>query len=232
MKEFYKFAKSQGVGTTTLLDYEKYNDKIFSLNSHGFIEPTIMEERHLNVTQLSVFSRLFMDRILFLGTAIDSNVANVINAQLLYLSAIKPDSDINIYINSPGGEVIAGMSIYDMIKFIKCPVTTTCMGMAASMGAVLLSSGDKRRSLPHSKIMIHEPMGGIAPHTKCKDFMVEAEEMKKTQDLLNSILAENTGKQIEKIENACKIDKWFTAQEALDFGLIDSIITKKNNKNE
>lgn len=227
MRDFYKFANSEGIPTTTLDDFVKYNDKMLC-NSHAFIEPSIIEERHLNVTQLSVFSRLFMDRILFLGTPIDSSVANIINAQLLYLSAIK-NSKINLYINSPGGEVVAGMSIYDMINYVKCPVSTTCMGMAASMGAVLLSSGTKgeRRSLPHSKIMIHEPMGGIAPHTKCKDFMVEAEEMKKCQDLLNKILADNTGKDIKLIEEACKTDKWFTAQEAFNFGLIDTIITKK-----
>lgn len=228
INDFKNFARSNGVGTTTFEDYEKYNNNILMGGGYGFIEPSIIEERSLNVTQLSVFSRLFMDRILFLGTPIDSSVANIINAQLLYLSASNPESDIKLYINSPGGEVVAGLSIYDLMNFIPCPVSTTCMGMSASMSAVLLSSGEKgkRRSLPHSSIMIHEPMGGISPRTKCKDFMVEAEEMKKTQTLLNKILAENTGRDVKEIEAACNVDKWFTAKEAMEFGLIDTIITK------
>ena len=191
--------------------------------------PMVVEQTNKGERSYDIYSRLLEDRIIMLSGEIDDNLANIIVAQLIYLEGKDPDKDICLYINSPGGSVTAGLAIYDTMNYIKCDVSTICIGMAASMGAVLLSSGTKgeRRSLPHSKIMIHEPMGGIAPHTKCKDFMVEAEEMKKCQDLLNKILADNTGKDIKLIEEACKTDKWFTAQEAFDFGLIDTIITKK-----
>lgn len=224
IKDFGLFARDHKVSTTTLDDYSK-------LVNQRYIEPTIIEERQLNATQISVFSRLFMDRILFLGTEIDSTVANIINAQLLYLSSMNPDKGISLYINSPGGSVTAGLSMYDTMNFIDADVSTTCIGMAASMGAVLLSSGakGKRMSLTHSDIMIHQPLSGIAPNTQASDIEIHWKEIKKCKNTLYGILSENTGKTVEEIEQACDRDNWFTAQEAIDFGLIDKII-KKNRK--
>lgn len=224
-KDFKLFARDHHVPTTTLEGYQKMMD--------SYIEPTIIEERRLNATQISVFSRLFMERILFIGTEINSDVANIVNSQLLYLQTENPNKPITMYINSPGGSVYDGMSIYDVSKFISCPIATTCCGTAASMAAVLLSSGDRgmRTALPHSKIMIHEPMAGIPSRTKCTDYLIEAEEMKKCRDMLVGILAENAGKSIEEMTIDCSRDKWFEPHECLpgvygEFGLIDSIIGK------
>ena len=212
-KDYRLFAKDHKV-STTLLD--------------SYIEPTIIEERKLNATQISVFSRLFMDRILFLGSEIDSNVANVINSQLLYLEMQNPKKPITLYINSPGGSVADGMSIYDVFKYISCPIITTCLGTAASMGAVLLSSGDKgqRYALPHSSVMIHQPSGGFGRATAA-DMKIAWDEMKKCKDMLYKILSENTGKSVEEIEELCDRDKWYTAEDAVSNGLIDEIISKK-----
>ena len=222
IKDFGLFARDHKVSTTALDDYSRL------VNSGRYIEPTIIEERQLNVSQISVFSRLFMDRILFLGTAIDDTVANIVNAQLLYLSGMNPDKAISLYINSPGGSVTAGLSMYDTINFIESEVSTTCLGMAASMGAVLLSSGEKgkRYSLTHSDIMIHQPLSGIAPNTQASDIEIHWKEIKKCKNTLYQILSENTGKSVEEIEVACDRDNWFTAQEAVDFGLIDKVIKK------
>lgn len=221
MNDFPLFARSRGISSTKLDGYANYI-------SNSFIEPTIIEERQLNATQISVFSRLFMDRILFLGSEINSDVANIINAQLLYLSSINPEKDISIYINSPGGSVTAGLSIYDTMNYINCDVNTTCMGSAASMGAVLLSSGTKgkRKALPHSEVMIHQPMSGISPGTQASDIEIHCNEIIKCKNTLYSILSENTGKDFKEIEAACDRDKWFTASEAVDFGLIDKVILK------
>lgn len=225
IKDFRLFARDHKVSTTALDDYSRL------VNSGRYIEPTIIEERQLNVSQISVFSRLFMDRILFLGTAIDDTVANIVNAQLLYLSSMNPDKAISLYINSPGGSVTAGLSMYDTINFIDSEVSTTCLGMAASMGAVLLSSGEKgkRYSLTHSDIMIHQPLSGIAPNTQASDIEIHWKEIKKCKNTLYQILSENTGKSVEEIEVACDRDNWFTAQEAVDFGLIDKVIKKGMN---
>lgn len=224
-KDFALFAREHKVPTTTFEGYKRMMD--------AYIEPTIIEERRLNATQISVFSRLFMERILFVGTAIDSDVANIVNSQLLYLQTENPDKKVTMYINSPGGSVYDGMSIYDVAKYISCPVGTTCCGTAASMAAVLLSSGDRgmRTALPHSKIMIHEPMSGIPSRTKCTDYLIEAEEMKKCRDMLIGILAENAGKTVEEMGADCSRDKWFEPHECLPgvygkYGLIDSIIGK------
>lgn len=215
-KDFRLFARDHHVSGQLLDDYI------------GYIEPTIIEERRLNATQISVFSRLFMERILFLGSEINSDVANIVNSQLLYLQTENPDKAITLYINSPGGSVYDGMSIYDVAKYVSCPISTTCCGTAASMGAVLLSSGDKgmRTALPHSQIMIHQPSGGTG-RVQASDMEIAWKEMKKCKDMLYQVLSENTGRPVEEIEALCDRDKWYTAQEAVEQGLIDSVITKK-----
>lgn len=222
IKEFGLFARDHKVSTTTLEDYVKYNS-----TQARFIEPVIVEERQLNATQISVFSRLFMDRILFLGTEIDSDVANVINAQLLFL-AKDSDKDIQLYINSPGGSVNAGLSMYDTMNFINPDVSTTCVGMAASMGAILLSSGarGKRYALPHSEIMIHQPLSNTGM-VQASDMEIHWNEVKKCKNTLYNILSENTGKSFEEIEKACDRNNWFTGSEAVEYGLIDTVLKKK-----
>lgn len=224
-KDFGMFAREHNVPTTTLEDYAK-NGNFRPMN--GYIEPTIIEERSLNATQISVFSRLFMERILFLGNEIDSTVSNIINAQLLYLESTNPNKDVILYINSPGGSVTAGLSIYDVMNFIKCDIRTTCIGMAASMGAVLLSSGTKgkRNSLRHSDIMIHQPLTGTGM-VQAADFEIKYKELEKCKNTLYQILSENTGKSIDEITTACDRDNWFTADEAVEFGLIDGVIKPK-----
>lgn len=222
IKEFGLFARDHKVSTTTLEDYVKHNSA-----QARFIEPVIVEERQLNATQISVFSRLFMDRILFLGSEVDSDVANVINAQLLFLASQNPDKDIQLYINSPGGSVNAGLSMYDTMNFINPDVSTTCMGMAASMGAILLSSGTKgkRYALPHSEIMIHQPLSNTGM-VQASDMEIHWNEVKKCKNNLYNILSENTGKSFDEIEKACDRNNWFTASEAADYGLIDTVIKK------
>lgn len=218
-KDFGLFAREHKVPTTTFEAYQKTLD--------SYIEPTIIEERKLNATQISVFSRLFMERILFIGTPIDSDVANIVNSQLLYLQTENPSKPITIYINSPGGSVYDGMSIYDVAKFISCPIGTTCCGTAASMAAVLLASGDKglRNSLPHSQIMLHAPSGGTG-RTTAPDFRIAAKEMEKCENMLYGILANDTGKDIEYIRKICDRDYWLTPEEAVKEGVIDFIINK------
>lgn len=225
VNDFKLFSRDHGVSTTTMDDYQKHMDGIFM--NKGIIEPTIIEERQLNATQISVFSRLFMDRILFLGTEVNSDVANIINAQLLYLASTNPDKGISIYINSPGGSVTAGLSMYDTMNFISPVISTTCIGQAASMGAVLLSSGakGKRMALPHSDIMIHQPLTSTGL-VQASDMEIQWKEMKKCKTTLYNILSENTGKTFDEIEAACDRDNWFTASEAVDFGLIDKVIKK------
>ena len=218
-RDFRLFAGDHGVSGTKIDGYSRYLDT--------YIEPTIVEERKLNATQISVFSRLFMDRILFLGTAIDSDVANIINSQLLYLQTENPNRPVTMYINSPGGSVYDGMSIYDVMQFIDCPVATTCCGTAASMAAVLLSSGEKgmRTALPHSQIMVHAPSSGLG-RTTAPDFRIAAAEMEKCEKMLYEVLAENTGKDYEYIKKICDRDHWYTAEESVQEHLIDKIIKK------
>lgn len=223
IKDFGLYARDHMVSTTTLEDYVKH------VNTQArFIEPVIVEERQLNATQISVFSRLFMDRILFLGSEVDSDAANIINAQLLFLASQNPDKDIQLYINSPGGSVNAGLSIYDTMNFINPDVSTTCMGMAASMGAILLSSGakGKRFALPHSEIMIHQPLSNTGM-VQASDMEIHWNEVKKCKNTLYNILSENTGKSFDEIEKACDRNNWFTAAEAAEYGLIDTVIKKK-----
>lgn len=218
MEDFKKFAKGNGVNENGL---DKYIARM------GYINPTILEERQLNVTQMDVFSRLMMERIIFLGTGIDADVANIVNAQMLYLSSLSGDEDITLNINSPGGEVYSGLAIIDTMNFINNDIQTVCMGMAASMGAVILSSGTKgkRGALKHSRVMIHQPLGGT--RGQASDILIEAEQIKLVKDELCKMLADNSGQSFEKVIADCDRDHWLTANEALEYGLIDKIYTKK-----
>lgn len=217
MEDFKKFAKGNGVNGNGL---DKY------ITQMGYINPTILEERQLNVTQMDVFSRLMMERIIFLGTGIDADVANIVNAQMLYLSSLS-DEDITLNINSPGGEVYSGLAIIDTMNFINNDIQTVCMGMAASMGAVILSAGKKgkRGALKHSRVMIHQPLGGA--RGQASDILIEAEQIKLVKDELCKMLADNSGQPLEKVIADCDRDHWLTADEALKYGLIDIIHTKK-----
>ena len=193
--------------------------------STGYINPTIIEERQLNVAQMDVFSRLMMDRIIFLGTEVNDYTANVIQAQLLYLDNADPGKDISIYINSPGGSVYAGFGIYDTMQYVGCDVSTMCTGMAASMAAVLLVAGaeGKRYALPHSRVMIHQPMGGM--QGQASDIEIAAKEILKVKAELYKIIADHSGRSVEDIERDSDRDKWMTASEALEYGMIDKVLT-------
>ena len=197
------------------------------MDSAGYISPSILEERQLNVTQMDVFSRLMMDRIIFLGTEVNDYTANVIQAQLLYLDSTDSEKDISIYLNTPGGSVYAGLGIYDTMQFIKSDVSTICTGMAASMGAVLLVAGTegKRAALPHSRIMIHQPMGGA--QGQASDMEITVKEILKLKTELYQIIADHSHNSIERITADSDRDHWMTAQEALEYGMIDRVYTKK-----
>ena len=199
------------------------------LASGGYISPTILEERQLNVTQMDVFSRLMMDRVIFLGTEVNDYTANVIQAQLLYLDSMDSERDIHLYLNTPGGSVYAGLGIYDTMQFVTAKVATICTGLAASMGAILLVAGEKgmRAALPHSRVMIHQPLGGV--QGQASDIEITAKEIIKLKDELYTILSSHTGKTVEMIRQDADRDHWMTAQEALDYGMIDRVYTKKNN---
>lgn len=197
------------------------------MQGSGYISPSILEERQLNVTQMDVFSRLMMDRIIFMGTEVNDYTANVIQAQLLYLNSVDSDKDISIYLNTPGGSVYAGLGIYDTMQFVKSDVATICTGMAASMGAVLLVAGaeGKRAALPHSRIMIHQPMGGA--QGQASDMEITVKEILKLKKELYQIIADHSHNTIERIEKDSDRDYWMTAQEALDYGMIDRIYSKQ-----
>lgn len=221
--EFEKYATGKmGIASLRLHEYQSF--------SSGYINPTITEERQLNVAQMDVFSRLMMDRIMFLGCQINDDVANIIQAQLLFLESVEPSKDISIYINSPGGSVSAGLGIYDTMQLVSCHVGTICMGIAASMGAVLLTAGEKgkRLALPHSRVMIHQPMGGI--QGQASDIEITAREIAKTKQELYAILASHSGQTIKKIEKDSDRDYWLTSSEAVKYGLIDKIITSRKEK--
>ena len=190
----------------------------------SYVNPTIIEERHLNVAQMDVFSRLMMDRIIFLGTQIDDYTANVIQAQLLYLDSAEPGKDISIYLNSPGGSVYAGLGIYDTMQYIQSKVSTICTGMAASMAAVLLVAGEKgkRLALKHSRVMIHQPLGGAKG--QATEIKIAAERILKIRDKMNKIMAENTNNDIEIIEKDTERDNFMSSEEALSYGIIDKIL--------
>ena len=197
------------------------------MHGSGYISPSILEERQLNVTQMDVFSRLMMDRIIFMGTEVNDYTANVIQAQLLYLNSVDSDKDISIYLNTPGGSVYAGLGIYDTMQFVKSDVATICTGMAASMGAVLLVAGaeGKRAALPHSRIMIHQPMGGA--QGQASDMEITVKEILKLKKELYQIIADHSHNTIERIEKDSDRDYWMTAQEALNYGMIDRIYSKQ-----
>lgn len=192
----------------------------------SYISPTIIEERQLNVAQMDVFSRLMMDRIIFLGTEVNDYTANVIQAQLLYLDSSDPGKDVSIYINSPGGSVYAGLGIYDTMQYISSDVATICTGIAASMAAVLLVSGTvgKRFALNHSRVMIHQPLGGA--QGQASDIEITAREILKLKKELYQIIADHSGQPFEKVERDSDRDYWMTAQEAKDYGMIDQVLTK------
>ncbi|MBQ9760962.1 MAG: ATP-dependent Clp endopeptidase proteolytic subunit ClpP [Clostridia bacterium] len=189
--------------------------------------PMVVEQTNRGERSYDIFSRLLNDRIIFLSDEVNDTTASLVVAQMLFLEAQDPDKDISFYINSPGGSVTAGMAIYDTMQYIKCDVSTICIGMAASMGAFLLSSGakGKRLALPHSEVMIHQPLGGA--RGQATDIKIQAEQILKTKATLNKILAENTGKSLEIIERDTDRDNYMTAQEALEYGLIDKIVTKR-----
>jgi ATP-dependent Clp protease protease subunit len=192
----------------------------------SYISPTIIEERQLNVAQMDVFSRLMMDRIIFLGTDVNDYTANVIEAQLLYLDSSDPGKDVSIYINSPGGSVYAGLGIYDTMQYIKSDVSTICTGMAASMAAVLLVAGQKgkRFALRHSRVMIHQPMGGA--QGQASDIEITAREIQKLKKELYTIIADHSGMPFEKVEKDSDRDYWMTAQEAKEYGMIDDVLIR------
>ena len=220
MKEFEKYARLHcGINSMTLHDFRS--------EINNYVSPTIIEERHLNVAAMDVFSRLMMDRIIFLGAPIYDDAANIIQAQLLFLESVGPDKDIQLYINSPGGSVSAGLGIYDTMQLISSDVATICTGMAASMGAVLLTAGaaGKRSALPHSRVMIHQPLGGA--QGQASDIEITAREIAKTKRELYEILSQHSGVSIKKIEKDADRDYWLTAQEAKEYGLIDIVQTKR-----
>ncbi len=215
-KEFTRYAQlDHGLDEQQLGRYNRQNLRGFS--------PVVIEERQLNVAQLDVFSRLMMDRIIFLGVPIDDYVANVVQAQLLFLQSTDPKRDISLYINSPGGSVTAGLGIYDTMRYVSPDVATICTSMAASMGAVLLSSGaeGKRSVLPHARVMIHQPAGGM--QGQVSDMEITYKLFKDLQAELYQILADNTGQPYERIEEDCDRDRWMRAEEARTYGLVDEV---------
>ena len=220
MNEFKKFAVGHlGMNSLALDDYMQVQS--------SYISPTIIEERPMNVAQMDVFSRLMMDRIIFLGTAIDDYTANTLQAQLLYLDSADPGKDISIYINSPGGSVYAGLGIYDTMQFVQSDVATTCTGMAASMAAVLLVAGQegKRAALPHSRVMIHQPLGGA--QGQASDIEITAREIMKLKKELYTIISEHSHTEFDKVWADSDRDYWMTASEAKDYGMVDRILSRK-----
>ena len=221
MKNEFKKSATQhlGMSATALESYMNV--------SSSYISPTIIEERQLNVAQMDVFSRLMMDRIIFLGTQIDDYTANVIQAQLLYLDSSDPGKDISIYINSPGGSVYAGLGIYDTMQFIGSQVTTICTGIAASMASVLLVAGEKgkRYCLPHSRVLIHQPLSGV--QGQASDMEIAVREVLRVKDELYRIISEHSGKPYEVISRDSDRDYWMNAQEAQEYGMVDEIMKRK-----
>ena len=218
-KDFRKYAvKHLGLNGLALDQY------VSQISDNYYVSPTIIEERKLNMAQMDVFSRLMMDRIIFLGTQIDDYAANVIQAQLLYLDSSDPGKDISIYINSPGGSVYAGLGIYDTMQYISSEVSTICTGMAASMAAVLVVAGErgKRFGLRHSRVMIHQPLGGV--QGQASDIEITAREIKKIKDELYTIISNHSGVPFEKVERDSDRDYWMIASEAKEYGMIDEVL--------
>ncbi|MBX7203293.1 MAG: ATP-dependent Clp endopeptidase proteolytic subunit ClpP [Bacteroidia bacterium] len=222
-EEFTKYAvKHRGISSATLHRYTSI--------TADYISPTIIEERQLNVAQMDVFSRLMMDRIIFLGVGINDYVANILQAQLLFLESVDAKKDIQIYMNTPGGSVYAGLGIYDTMQYVRPDVATICTGMAASMGAVLLCAGakNKRTILKHARVMIHQPMGGA--QGQASDIEITAREIQKLKKELYDIIALHSNQPFDRVEKDSDRDYWMTAQEALEYGMIDEILTR-NAKN-
>ena len=220
-KEFKKYAiQDQGISST-------YYDKIMSSMYPVNLTPNIIEERQMNAVAMDVFSRLMMDRIIFLGTGINDQVANIVQAQLLFLESTDASKDIQIYINSPGGSVYAGLGIYDTMQFIKPDVATICTGMAASMGAVLMCAGaeGKRSALPHSRVMIHQPLGGA--QGQASDMEITVKEIGKLKNELYNIISKHSGQSFEKVAQDSDRDYWMKADEAKAYGMVDEILTRK-----
>ena len=219
MTEFEKYASlERGISTNTLSRYGEFVARI---------NPTVIEERKLNCTAIEVFSRLLMDRIIWLGCPIDDEVANIVQAQLLFLSSVDNTKDISLYINTPGGSVSAGLGIYDTMQLVGPDVATICTGMAASMGSVLLCAGaqGKRSALPHSRVMIHQPLGGV--HGQAEDILIEAREIEKCREELFRIIAEHSGQPYQKVFEDGDRNYWMTADEALKYGMVDKKKKKK-----
>ena len=218
IKDYELFARSNGVNPLVLDDYRR---------SQGYINPTIIEERTRNITAMDVFSKLLMDNIIFLGDTFNDEMANVIVSQLLWLQATKPTEEIQMYINSPGGWVSSGLAIKDTMDIIVNDVSTTCVGMAASMGAFILANGTKgkRYSMPNSSILLHNLSSGVSGNIS--DIRIAVQNMERTNEKLQKILSENTGRTLEEVKEALDRDNWMTPEEALDFGVIDKVIRKK-----
>jgi len=219
MNDFVKYAASNKVSPRVVSQYARH--------TMASVNPTIIEERQLNAVAMDVFSRLMMDRIIFLGQPIDDEVSNIIQAQLLYLSSVDDKAEISLYINSPGGSVSAGLGIYDTMNLIAPPVSTICTGMAASMAAILLCSGEKgkRSALPHSRVMIHQPLGGV--EGQASDILIEAKEIEKVREELYAIIADCSGQSIDTVFKDADRNYWMTASQALEYGMIDAILSKK-----
>lgn len=225
-KEFEKFAtKDQGINPNY------YNKIINSMTPTG-MTPNIIEERQMNAVAMDVFSRLMMDRIIFLGTAINDQVANIVQAQMLFLESTDANKDIQIYINSPGGSVYAGLGIYDTMQFIKPDIATICTGMAASMGAVLLCAGEagKRSGLPHSRVMIHQPLGGV--QGQASDIEITANQILTLKEELYNIIAKHSGQSYDKVHEDSDRDYWMRATKAKEYGMIDEILTRDDKKED
>ena len=219
MNDFRKFATSRGMSGMVLDDVVRAQAQ--------YLNPYILEERQLNVTQMDVFSRLMMDRIIFLGTEINDYTANTLTAQLLYLDSVDPGKDISIYINSPGGSVTAGLGIYDTMQFVSSDVSTMCTGMAASMAAVLLVAGKegKRSALKHSRVMIHQPLGGV--QGQASDIEIEAREIQKFKKELYTIISDHSHTPFDKGWADSDRNDWMTAEEAKEYGMIDTVLIRK-----
>jgi ATP-dependent Clp protease protease subunit len=227
-KEFQLYAtRHLGINSMTLHDYTSAVNATIP-NVYG-LTPNIIEERQLNVIAMDVFSRLMMDRIIFLGMPINDQVANIVSAQLLFLQSADAKKDVNIYINSPGGSVYAGLGIYDTMQIISPDVATICTGMAASMGAVLLTAGHdgKRSALPHSRVMIHQPMGGA--QGQASDIAIVHEQIQKLKTELYEIIAKHSGQDIKKVEADSDRDYWMTSEEAKEYGLVDEVLGKNQD---
>ena len=220
MTEFEKYAvKARGISSMTLSRYASLQD--------AYINPTITEERQLNVAQMDVFSRLMMDRIIFLGVPIDDDVANIIQAQLLFLASTDGNADISLYLNTPGGQVSSGLAIYDTMQLVQPDVATIVTGMAASMGSVLLCAGarGKRSALPHARVLIHQPLGGA--QGQASDILIAAREIEKIRTELFRIIADHSGQPYERVAADGDRDFWMSAEEAKAYGMVDEILSRK-----